>query len=697
MSDSDSDSDVCLRRTRSPICVNLRNLRSGPLPRAQLVIAALLFSVGVALADENARQLVAKPGLYEPLTEPPCSYCSTQHRKRMIQGHDRVVAWIRGAHNGGAIPLRHFLSAPRVINDTYGLFFYDPDGGYVAAYRKDYGYSFHGWRDGVMVARGPDGTLWSALSGVAFDGPQKGKRLERVPNVMTTWEHWLMLHPESTAYDLFDGETYRVTPLPREMSAEARQSMGEVDRRLPALAGVIGVEVGDATMAFPLDGLPERDCVSATVGGTPVAVFWYAPTHSAIAFESVLDGRALTFDADAISPESAPFKDRETGTRWTLAGRGVDGPLRGKELRWVNGIQCRWYAWAAEHPGTAIAARTPPPGPLRAVLLGADHVTDEELERLASAGHNAVVLPLEARDAEARRREDAAARRVLRSGLALHYWLEIGRSKELARAHPEWMASLQGHREWRRLFDDPPRPGDGEVIKAWPWVPVLYREAHDAHLARVERLLAGRPPAWGILLNDLQGAPSACGCGNTLCRWTTDYGPIRTATPMGADASARFVAAVEQLAPGTEVIPVWVTECEERDVASDGHCAGVGCFRGRCWKESTRQLTPVLEEARRLGVLLPFRELGRDEPAFEKPAGWVAHALGTLRSVPARHGASAVSPDRLIAVLQGWDVTDDEIEAQVGRAGEAGVTEWVVARERIDQSWEPRRHRIGSR
>jgi hypothetical protein len=58
----------------------------------------------------------------------------------------------------------------------------------------------------------------------------------------------------------------------------------------------------------------------------------------------------LTFAADEISPETAPFKDRESGTRWTLAGRGVDGPLRGKELTWIPSIQCRWFAWSGEHP-----------------------------------------------------------------------------------------------------------------------------------------------------------------------------------------------------------------------------------------------------------------------------------------------------------------------------------------------------------
>jgi hypothetical protein len=265
-----------------------------------------------------------------------------------------VIAWLRAAHNGGAIPVRHFLAAPRVINDTYGLFFYDPDGDYVSAFQKDYGYEFYGWRGGVMVAKGRDGTLWSALTGRAIDGPQKGKRLTRTPSMVTTWGHWLMLHPESTAYDMYDGKKYPMAKLPTTMSDGARKSMGEVDSRLKPRTLVMGVEVNERTQAFPIDTAAERACFMSAVGGEPVAVFWYGPTRTAVAYSAKLDDRTLTLYADEISPETAPFKDKETGTRWTLAGRGVDGPLKGRELTWVNSLQCRWYAWAAEYPATTV-------------------------------------------------------------------------------------------------------------------------------------------------------------------------------------------------------------------------------------------------------------------------------------------------------------------------------------------------------
>ena len=317
---------------------------------------AVLTLLNRAAAAEPVELLpvLPKPGLFKSLTEPPCSYCSTQHRKNLVKPDDRVLAWIRGAHNGGAIPIRLFLSAPRVINDTYGLFFYDPDGGYVSAFAKDYGYEFLGWRGGVMVVKGRDGTLWSALTGIAFEGPRKGQRLTRLPSAVTTWEYWLMLHPESTAYDLFDGKKYPSAALPTEMSAEAKQTLGKVDPRLKPFETVLGVEAGEQVKAFPLDAAGERACFTDTVGGMSIAVVWYKPTRTAVAFSAKLDERNLTFYADDVSPETAPFKDRETGTRWTLAGRGVDGPLKGRELTWVTSVQCRWYAWAAEYPKTEV-------------------------------------------------------------------------------------------------------------------------------------------------------------------------------------------------------------------------------------------------------------------------------------------------------------------------------------------------------
>ena len=44
-------------------------------------------------------------------------------------------------------------------------------------------------------------TLWSQFLGEAVEGPLRGTPLEVVPAVLTRWESWRQLHPDTTALD----------------------------------------------------------------------------------------------------------------------------------------------------------------------------------------------------------------------------------------------------------------------------------------------------------------------------------------------------------------------------------------------------------------------------------------------------------------------------------------------------------------
>jgi hypothetical protein len=321
---------------------------------------------------------------------------------------------------------------------------------------------------------------------------------------------------------------------------------------------------------------------------------------------------------------------------------------------------------------------------LQGSLLSAAQVTDQRLVELKSKPLEWVILDLA--HGLTQPAAGQAADRILGAGLPLYYWIEVGRCPLLADAHPEWMASIQTHTEWRRRFPDFPIERDGEVVKAYPWVPVLYRETFDAHLARIGKLLGDLPAPRGIFLNDLQGPPSACGCGHPLCRWTADYGPIKTATPLGPDAAAKFCAEVKGLAPHAEIIPVWTSECEEAD--RETVCGGVGCYRGTCWKEWTRQTTPLAAESSRVAALLPYKLFNRDLPHYGGEGAWVAHAVRSFGETP--QGKHPLPASRLIAVVQGWEVTDQQVAAQKQHATNAGCAGVIVALNSIQQSWEPR-------
>src|SRR5437016_3005095 len=137
-------------------------------------------------------------------------------------------------------------------------------------------------------------------------------------------------------------------------------------------------------------------------------------------------------------------------------------------------------------PGLRSAANV---SPFRGALLRAVEIDEPKIRFCKEIGANSVALVLGGDSSV----NQQAIKHVRDSGLALCYWIEVGRNPNLAEAHPEWMASLQGHPEWRRLFPNCPKPTDNEVVKNYPWVPIAYKESFNAHINRIRALLKGLP------------------------------------------------------------------------------------------------------------------------------------------------------------------------------------------------------------
>ena len=330
---------------------------------AALVVGAVLAIGGSVVGDPPGARptLVARPEAFQTLVNPECSHCVDEAKRRAgeLRHDDRVLAWVRGYSDGGAIPIRFFLNPYRVISDTYGVFVYDPDAGFARGFAPSLDFRFHGWRDGAMVMRHKDGTLYSCLTGVAFDGPKKGERLTPVPTLVTDWGYWLRQYPGGVAYKMF--EKYRPVELPTRPNADARKSRGPADPRLPADTPVLGVVAGTRSRAYPLDELAKAGLVREEGEGEPRVILWYGPTRSAAAYRPVATApkkepgqpRPVTLEVDRTA-QAAPFRDRETGSRWDITGRAVEGDLKGWTLGWLDGTQVKWFAWAAAHPETSI-------------------------------------------------------------------------------------------------------------------------------------------------------------------------------------------------------------------------------------------------------------------------------------------------------------------------------------------------------
>jgi Protein of unknown function (DUF3179) len=325
-----------------------------------IAIGVMLAALAAGPADGPEPKSLFRPEMFETLINPACSHCVDESRRQAgaLRDDDRVLAWVRGKYDGGAIPYRWFLVPYRVISDTYGVFVYDADADFVRGYPASLDYRFHGWRNGVLVMRHQDGTLFDCLTGLAFDGPRKGEQLAPIPTIETDWGPWLKAQPGTVAYAMIS--KFQPQSLPKAFLPESRNTRPEPDLRLDAEARVFGLTQGRESRAWPTSSFREAaELQNAKLAGQEVVILWDGRSRTACAYAPETEEpnrEPVTLSVDMGDKES-PWVDKETGSRWSVVGRATSGPRKGQTLRWLPGVMVKWYAWAASYPKTSLEGR----------------------------------------------------------------------------------------------------------------------------------------------------------------------------------------------------------------------------------------------------------------------------------------------------------------------------------------------------
>jgi len=216
----------------------------------------------------------------------------------------------------------------------------------------------------IMYDRRTETSLWPQMLSEARCGPASGTILPRMAATEMTWAGWRTLYPHTRVLGGIDVDgPYDVYPYGNyEQEAEFDWPMPYIDPRIPQKERVLGVRAADGdAMVFPFRNLDDDGAWSAipfTLGGAqaPAVVFWDAERRSAMAFWTRPAGQTMTFRAldDGI-------EDVETGSRWTVDGLAVSGPLEGSRLDPVSeAFVAFWGAWYAFFPQSEIWGRAKP-------------------------------------------------------------------------------------------------------------------------------------------------------------------------------------------------------------------------------------------------------------------------------------------------------------------------------------------------
>ncbi len=219
----------------------------------------------------------------------------------------------------------------------------------------------------IMFNRGDPESLWPQMLGEARCGAQLGRKLARYPAFEMTWRAWKELYPETSVIssDVNISRDYTLYPYGSLYEAHFNDeflfsAMPPLDRRRPAKERVLGLPPtpgGEPGIAFPFLALDDQPTSWAVVetrwNGQDVVIFWSGQFGGAGAFRPAnpVTGAPLVFRTTSVDG----IEDTSTGTRWSIAGEAVSGPLAGERLTPVaEAYVAFWGAWSAFHPSTRL-------------------------------------------------------------------------------------------------------------------------------------------------------------------------------------------------------------------------------------------------------------------------------------------------------------------------------------------------------
>jgi len=218
--------------------------------------------------------------------------------------------------------------------------------------------------DLVMYDRTTE-TLWQQFTGEAIVGTHAGKTLALVSSQLLSFQQFREHYPEGMVLSRDTGHDRRYGQNPYagydDVDKPPFAYDGPTDDRLPPKEKVVAVSLGGTHKAYPHSVTKEKRMIHDTVDGRPLVVFHAPGPVSALdarqisaskevgatgVFDRRVDGQVLRFRYAG----DGRFKDTATGSIWTITGRAVEGPMKGRHLDRISHGDYFAFSWFAFRP-----------------------------------------------------------------------------------------------------------------------------------------------------------------------------------------------------------------------------------------------------------------------------------------------------------------------------------------------------------
>ena len=225
------------------------------------------------------------------------------------------------------------------------------------------------------------GTWWQQITGKAIYGPLQGSALDLVPADELSFGEWKS--------EVSGGKVLAEVP---KYKKEYDPNWEPEVAKLPVVISfpgtelksrdvVVGLEIGDASRAYPWETLVKQSPVMDRVHGSPVLVVVGKDGKSFRAFSAQIDGKDAEFflkgessagappavaeasrlrTTESATPAAGPpvpswsLLDTATASEWNFQGCAISGPAQGKCLDRIYALKDYWFDWRNYHPNTTI-------------------------------------------------------------------------------------------------------------------------------------------------------------------------------------------------------------------------------------------------------------------------------------------------------------------------------------------------------